>query len=83
MQLNPEVQPKVLLPQYQIPAAILAVTEDVGVDAASEEHDEPEVKVKAIQRTYERAMDTIKRSQIYAWRNDPERAEAGEKMRIF
>ena len=67
MQLNPEVQPKVLLPQYQIPAAILAVADNVAVDAASEEHDEPEVKVMAIKRTYKRARSmhggTIRNAQ--------------------
>ena len=60
-----------LLPAYTIPKHVLAVTEDEGTDAADALPDEVDFSLKAMRRRYERAMDTWRSTNIYAYRTNP------------
>ena len=68
--MNCHIPPNIRLPLYKIPSHILAVTEDVGLSAADACPDEADHTVKAMRRRYERAMDTIRRTDIYAWKKN-------------
>lgn len=79
IQLNSEKAPHITLPQYAIPAEILALTEDRGTDAASVSTQVPETTLKAMRRRYERAMDTLKGAEIYAFKQNPDRAASWKR----
>ena len=64
-----------LLPAYTIPKHMLAVTEDEGTDAADALPDEVDFSLKAMRRRYERAMDTSRSTNIYAYRTNPNAAK--------
>ena len=76
--LNPEVQPQILLPAYTIPKHVLAITEDEGIDAADALPDEAECTLRAVKRRYERAMDTSRKHDIYAWKTNKDVAKTWE-----
>ena len=74
--LNPSQQPQILLPLYTIPSFVLATTEDRGVDASTKTAEEPEATLKAVQRRYQRAMQTLRNpDNIYCYKNGSRRAE--------
>ena len=66
LSLHPEIQPKLELPLYTIPKEILAVTEDMGIDAAAINIWDAINTVKAVRRRYERAMHTLGRNDMFA-----------------
>ena len=68
--LNCHIPPNIRLPLYKIPSHILAVTEDVGLSAADACPDQANHTNKAMRRRYERAMDRIRRTDIYAWKTN-------------
>ena len=57
--LDAETPPSLTLPAYSIPASIVAVTQDVNVDAAFAEPTAASDKLKQMMRRYGRAMETI------------------------
>ena len=69
--MNAGAPPQIDLPLYIIPAEILAITEDVGVDAALAPRDLPQKTLKVIRRRYQRAMDTLqKQADIWCFKTD-------------
>ena len=68
--------PKIQLPNYAIPPHVLAVTEDLGIDASRTRPSHCAETVRAVRQRYERAMDTSKKHMIYDWRSAPDGGES-------
>ena len=74
---SPDAQPKITLPLYSIPRSILAVTEDISLDAARANQDVQAKTCRAMKRKVERAADTVaKWPSGFAWVNDKEKSES-------
>ena len=70
--LQPEMEPHILLPNYTIPASVLAITEDIGLDAAFVNTKKENRTEKAVMRQYERAMRTLQKNDMWKWKEDGE-----------
>ena len=68
--LLPEVQPDIFLPPYNIPKGILAISEDLGMDASMVTKCEQIRALRQMQRQYEDAMNIAQNADLYEWKKD-------------
>jgi len=69
-----DVQPKITLALYSIPRSILAVTEDMCLDAATASQDVQEKTCRQMQRKVKRAFESLKKwPPGFAWVKDKEK----------